>query len=336
MAKTGVLLVNIGSPDRPETKEVAAYLEKFLMDKKIIDLPFLVRWPLVNLLIVPKRAPISAGNYKKVWLRDVDQAPLTYYTKELTGALSKELGNEFVVRYGMAYASPNVEQSFVELETLGCERILVVPLFPQYAEATTGSIVDEINKIQKRHITKAKVQFLPPFFRDLGFLSSSAKVAAKTFEGKAIDHYLFSFHGLPEKQVLQNTTCHLNSTCCNSEAALQKNCYRAQCFKTAELIADLLKLPQKAWSVSFQSRLGRAEWLRPYTSLVLENFAKQGIKNIAVLSPSFVSDCLETLEELGITAKESFLEHGGKELTLAPCVNLDVEWIRSLAQLVRQ
>jgi ferrochelatase len=336
MAKRGVLLVNIGSPERPEPKEVATYLKKFLMDKKVIDLPFLLRWILVHWLIVPRRSIVSAQNYAKIWMRDVNLSPLVYYTQKLRERLADYLGQEFLVVVGMAYTSPSVQDAFNELQKNHCNHIMVVPLFPQYAEATTGSITDEVRKIRARLPANVKVDIFPPFFRENAFISRAAEIAKKELKTKKVDHYLFSFHGLPEKQILQDKTCHLTSECCKTEQALQKNCYRAQCFKTAELIAKQMGLDSTQWSLSFQSRLGRAQWLQPYTNEVLTKLAQQGTQRVAILSPSFVADCLETLEELGIAAQEIFLESGGKEFTLVPCVNLDNEWIQGLGELIKQ
>lgn len=334
MAKQGVLLLNIGSPQSYEVEDVKKYLTTFLMDKDVIDMPFVLRWPLVHLLIVPKRAPFSAGNYKKVWLEG-EGSPLTVYTERFAKKLQQDLGADYVVKIGMRYAEPTIDRALKEFSDEGIQKVLLAPMFPQYAEATTGSSVKYTLGQIKKHEYPLQTEVLPPFFDAEAFVTPSVELAQEKTAGKNIDHYLFSFHGLPESHIRKIPGCLASPDCCFEQNACAKNCYRAQCFASATQMAERLGLADSHWSVAFQSRLGRAEWLKPSTDHSLEVLAKTGKKNIAVLCPSFVADCIETLEEIGIGGEETFKEHGGQEFYLVPCVNENTDWVHGFSQLIR-
>ncbi len=323
MGKIGLVLVNIGSPAAPDEKSVGIYLKKFLMDKKVIPLPFLLRWILVNGLIVPRRAKVSAKNYQKIWMKEENISPLIFYSRKFAEALQQNLGSEYIVRMAMAHSAPELESVIGELTQIGLSELVVAPMFPQFAEATTGSV---------RKSVQAPARFLPPFYKE--FAEAQALVAQKSLYGRSFDHYLFSFHGLPEKQIREDQQCRLNEACCIQGSGCARNCYRAQCFETAELIAQKLKWTREKYSVSFQSRLGRSQWMQPYTSEVLSQFPARGIKKVAVFCPSFVVDGLETLEEIGLNGKQLFLECGGTDFHLVPCPNFSPEWVQIFADFV--
>lgn len=333
MAKTGLVLLNIGTPDSYEVEDVKKYLKKFLMDKDVINLPYPLRWILVNAIIVPRRAPHSAANYKKVWLSG--GSPLKVHTESFARKLQESLGSDYVVKIGMRYSDPTIETALKELKAAGVDKILLAPLFPQEADATTGSCVKEARRAHKALQLSAPLEVLPSFFAQEEFIAPSVQIGQQALAGQQVDHYLFSFHGLPESHVRKNAGCLESENCCFEKGACNKPCYRAQCFSTAANMAEKLKLQKDQWSVSFQSRLGRAEWLKPSTDSRLEELAQSGNHHLAVLCPSFVADCIETLEEIGIGGKELFHSKGGKKFHLVPCVNDDDQWAQGFARWVR-
>lgn len=330
MAKTGVLLLNIGSPRSYEVPDVKKYLTHFLMDKEVINLPFIFRWPLVNLLIVPKRGPISAGNYKKIWLEN--GSPLTVYTVDFAAKLQQELGDKYLVKVGMRYSDPDIPTALKEFAAAGIENVLLAPMYPQYADATTGSSLREVQRqIKKLHLN-FKVKSIRDFYQHPSFVDPGVEIAKEFLKGKEVSHYLFSFHGLPESHVKVNQGCLTTPDCCIKPNACNKPCYRAQCLATATAMAEKMGLSKDQWSLSYQSRLGRAEWLKPSTEDTIAKLADK--KSIAVLCPSFVADCIETLEEIGIGGEETFHHAGGKDYHLVPCVNVNENWVNKFARFV--
>lgn len=335
MAKTGVLLLNIGSPSSYDVKDVKKYLSTFLMDKDVITLPYPLRWLLVKGIIVPRRGPYSAENYKKVWLEGRG-SPLTVYTEAFAEKLQTFLGDSYLVQVGMRYAKPSIEDALRTMEEASVNSILLVPLFPQYAEATTGSALKEVDRLSGRLGIDIPEQVLPPFFAQDAFIEPSVRLIREMLQGETVDHYLFSFHGLPESHIRRVPGCLATDGCCFEKNACAKNCYRAQCFESATRIAESLNLLDSHWSVSFQSRLGRGEWLKPSTDHTLEVLSQTGKKRVAVICPSFVADCIETLEEIAIGAQEDFQKHGGEKLIVVPCLNADDEWVQKFADLVKK
>lgn len=334
MAKKGVLLLNIGSPASYEVADVKKYLLRFLMDKDIISAPWFVRWPLVHIGIVPRRSPQSAANYKRIWM--TEGSPLLVYTQRFADKLQQELGDDFVVALGMRYSEPSIESALQLFAAQGVEEIIAAPMYPQYAEATTGSSVKELRRVMKKMRVTTPIEILPPFFEDSAFVDPAVEIATEHLQGKEVDHYLFSFHGLPKSQVQKVHDCHGSDACLEEVLSEAPHCYRAHCYATARAMAGKLKLQKHQWSVSFQSRLGPVEWIRPYTDQALEALAKNGTKRVAVFCPAFVADCIETLEEIGIGEKENFLSHGGTEYTMVPCVNEDSRWVKGFASLLQQ
>ncbi len=338
ITKTGILLINLGTPDAPKTKEVRRYLREFLFDPRVIDIHPLGRWLLLNLIILPFRPKKSAHAYRQVWMDD--GSPLLVYGKKLKSALSKTFETEGCpVELGMRYGNPSLKKSMNLLLEQGCNRIIAVPLYPQYASSTVGSVIEALYQETSQHWDIPQLQIIPPFYTEPSFIEAWKKVG-EPFLKEQPDHILFSFHGLPlrhlEKSDASKNTCKNDQNCCTKLSTSNRNCYRAQCYNTAESIAQRFQLANKKWSVSFQSRLGRDEWIRPYTDEHLENLAKQGIKKLLVFCPAFVADGLETLEEIQIRAAEDFKNFGGEELILVPSLNDHPEWVKSLESMIRK
>lgn len=322
-SRDGVLVVNLGTPDTPEVTAVRRYLREFLMDGRVIDIPTVPRWLLVNGIIAPFRAPKSAHAYRSIWT--AAGSPLRVHSEALVAALAERTGKR--VALAMRYGSPGIAQG---IDALGeVDRIVVVPLYPQYASSTTGSVLQAVYEALAGRSWVPPVDVLPPFHDDPGFLDAQAGLGREAVAGA--DHVLFSYHGLPVRQVKAAApTCRLGA-CCD---AVPPWCYRAQCLATSRAIAERLGVPAERWSTAFQSRLGRDEWLTPATDTVVEELAARGVKRLAVLCPSFATDCLETLEEIGVRAKESFVARGGEELRLVPCVNASEAWVGALSAAI--
>lgn len=332
MTKKGVLLINLGTPDYPDIKSVRRYLKEFLSDPRVIDLPSIMRWILVNAIILPFRPKQSAAAYQKVWL--VQGSPLLVHMQHLKEALTVALGSGYQIEFGMRYGSPGIQQALAKLSH--CADLYVLPLFPQYSSAATGSAVAKLMRILESRWNMPELIIKRDFYDDPGFISAYASVIKNNIKDKKIDLILFSYHGLPERHVRKSdcqAVCdHKNA--CPGMGADNRYCYRAQCFATSKLLADALALKVNEYQTSFQSRLGRTPWIKPYTDLLLPELIQQGIKNIAVVCPSFVCDCLETLEEIGIRAREQWRGLGGGELILIPCLNNDPVWVESLVKLI--
>jgi ferrochelatase len=326
--RRGVLLINLGTPDGPDTASVRRYLRQFLMDGRVLDIPTPARWMLVNLVIAPFRSPKSAKAYRAVWRND--GSPLLSYSKALSQALAEKLGQRVVL--AMRYGNPSIAAAITELGEV--DRIVAVPLYPQYASSSTGTALGALFAELGARTFVPPVSILPPFFEDPGFLDAQAALAREAVAGA--DHVLFSYHSLPERHIRAATPgCQLTDACClPASGRVPPSCYRAQCLATTRGLVARLGLAPGGWSESFQSRLGREAWLKPATDAVVPELARRGVKRLTVLCPSFVADCLETLEEIGIRAKEEFLAAGGEELRLVPCVNADPAWVSALARRV--
>ncbi|NLR92675.1 ferrochelatase [Flammeovirga agarivorans] len=336
--KKGVLIVNLGTPDSQKTPDVRKYLREFLMDERVIDIPFYKRWPLVNLIIAPFRAPKSAKEYEKVWTEN--GSPLLYYGLESKKLLQEALGDEYVVALGMRYQNPSIQSALLELKSKGVNEIVVVPLFPQYASATTGSVTQKVMELVKDWQVVPDVTFIQHYHRHPLFIKTFAELGQKYLRETNYDHVIFSFHGLPERQIIKadiDTCCKLRGESGCVKKAYPKNtfCYRSACFETADLIAQELKLSKDQYSVCFQSRLGKDPWIQPYTEDVIINLAKGGKKSVLAYSPAFVADCLETTVEVGEEYKEVFEENGGEHWQLVESLNDHPQWIECLTDLVK-
>lgn len=329
------MLLNVGTPDAPRPREVRRYLRAFLGDRRVLDLPALPRFLLLEGAILPFRPRQSAEAYHKVWTEA--GSPLLVHGRAFTTALSERLGAGYAVRLAMRYGKPGIAEALAELRADGCDRLVLFPLFPQYAAATTGTAVAAVFEALATGWDVPPVSVVPPFFDDPATLTAMAAVGSPVLEELRPDHVLFSFHGLPERQIVRSdptgTHCLRSPHCCDRPVPL---CYRAQCVATARALAAALGLSGERWSLAFQSRLGRTPWIRPYTDARVRELAASGVKRLAVFSPAFVADCLETLEEIGLRAREDFLARGGEAFRLVPSLNAHPAWVAAAANLVRR
>jgi ferrochelatase len=335
--KKGVLLINLGSPDEPTPKAVGRYLNQFLMDPMVIDIPTPLRWLLVKGIIVPFRKGKSAHAYQQVWKKE--GSPLVLNSRDLLEKVRKDLGSEYHVAMGMRYGNPSIEAGLTELKYAGVSSILAIPLYPQYAASSTETaVLETMQKADSLGIAKL-VSFIEPFYENPGYVAAVAATIENEMKSFQSNHLLFSFHGLPIKAVVKS--CDLALSClpgaggCPSVGPSNKNCYRAHCYATARAVAQKLGLDKTSFSVGFQSRL-TSRWIEPFTDTLLEEFAKRGVKKLLVACPSFVADCLETLEEIQMRAKEDFLAFGGQELRLVPSLNSNPDWVDSLSSQIKK
>ena len=333
----GVLLVNLGTPDAPHAPEVRRYLRQFLSDPRVLDISPVGRWMLLNLVILPLRPARSAEAYRKIWR--ADGSPLLVYSRALAEQVRAALP-DMQVELAMRYGNPSITAGLTALRDRGCDRIVVFPLYPQYAASSTGSTVEAVYRAAAGLWNTPYLTIVPPFYDDPGFIDAFAEVGAPVLAELRPDHVLYSFHGLPERHMhksdVSGTHCLRSAECCAEIVAANRHCYRAQCFSTARALSARLGLAPETTSVSFQSRLGRAVWIRPYTDIVLPELARRGVRRVAVFCPAFVADCLETLEEIGIRAEEDFKKAGGESLRLIPSLNAHPTWVRAAADLVRE
>lgn len=317
--------MNIGSPDSPNISDVRRYLREFLSDKRVIDLPFLMRYILLYVFILPFRPRQSAHAYQAIWTDN--GAPLLCYSQQLCDKLQNHLGTNYHVVLGMRYGSPNIETALQQLAT--CQHITVLPLYPQYSSAATGSCLEKTMQLLMKKTVFPSITIIRDFYHHPAFIHAQSELIKPYLSHH--DYVLFSYHGLPERQLLKSdckTIC--IDTCPTSSATT--GCYRAQCFETSRLLANSLQLT--AFSTAFQSRLGKTPWIKPYTDDILKTLAEKGTKRLLVACPSFVTDCLETLEEIGIRAKEQWIALGGEQLTLVPCLNDNALWVDAIQQLL--
>jgi protoporphyrin/coproporphyrin ferrochelatase len=335
--RTGVLLLQLGTPDSPGTGDVRRYLREFLSDPRVLDMPALARWLLLELVILPFRPRRSAHAYRKIWTDE--GSPLLVLSNALVDAVGTGLGDGYRVVLGMRYRRPSIASAVRALVDDRCDRVVIVPMFPQYSSAATGSAVekalDEIGGLTN----VPEIAVAGPFYDDPGFVGAAAEVARPLLDAFAPDHVLFSYHGLPEKQIRSSDTtgswCLADAGCCARITATNSFCYRAQAHATTRGIAARLGLDPDRFSTSFQSRLKGQKWIEPYTDHVVVGLRERGVSRLAVLTPSFTTDCLETLEEIGIRLRTQWAGLGGEDLLLVPCVNVDPSWVDALAEMVR-
>ena len=334
--KKGILLVNLGTPDSTKTSDVRKYLREFLMDKRVVDIPFILRWILVNGIIAPFRAPKSAAEYRKLF--DERGSPLKYYTEDITDLLQKKLSEEYIVKFAMRYQSPSLKDVLEEFQEEEVATLHVIPLFPQYASATTGSVIDRIMEITKEWQVIPDIKFTSQFLEEELFIETIVDQGRKLMQQEDYEHFVFSYHGLPERQIRKASYgdyCKLG-TCCATLNEHNRYCYRAQCFETTRLIAAKLDIKEENYTVCFQSRLGKDPWVKPYTEDTLKELAGNGVKKVLAFSPAFVSDCLETTIEVGETYQEDFIHAGGEKWDLVPSLNAEDKWIACLKAIVQK
>jgi len=334
----GVLLVNLGSPEAPTPRAVRRYLREFLGDPRVLDIPAVPRTLLLEGAILPTRPRASAAAYAKVWTPE--GSPLLVYGRALRDALARRLGAGFVVELAMRYGMPAIPAALDRLAKADCRRILVLPLFPQYSSAATGSAIEAVYRAAGARWNTPPLDAIDCFYDDPGFIAALAAVAREVPDDHRPDHLLLSYHGLPERQIRKSDVtgahCFASAGCCEAIGPANRFCYRAQCVATSRALTRTLGVRDEDWTISFQSRLGRTPWIRPYTDEILPFLRDRGVRRLAVMCPSFVADCLETLEEIGIRGREQWLSLGGDELMLIPCVNAHPAWVEAVAGWVEQ
>ena len=329
--KKGVLLVNLGSPDSTNPKDVKKYLGEFLMDERVIDLPNWARTILVKGIILNTRPKQSAAAYSKIWWEE--GSPLIVLSERLQAKVQQKV--DVPVSLAMRYGTPNIKSGLDELNAQGVDEVLIIPLYPQFAMATTETILVLAEELRKEHFPHMKFSNLPPFYNKPEYVEVLAKSIGEKLENLDYEKLVFSYHGVPERHIRKSDVtkshCKIDGTCCQSPSAAHQFCYRHQCYETTRQVAEALNLEEGTYFTSFQSRLGFDPWLQPYTDRTIERFGKEGIKKMAIVTPAFVSDCLETLEEIAMEGEEIFHEVGGKEFTVIPCLNDRDDWTHVMA-----
>jgi len=339
MNRIGVLLTNIGTPDEATPEAVGRYLRQFLMDEYVLDMPYLKRWLLVNRIIVPRRKFSSAKHYQEV--QTEEGSPLMVFTKRFAAALSAELSSnhgEYLVEIGMRYGNPSIAAALARLKSGNIDRLIAFPLYPQYTQSSFQTAIVETKKRAQRFRLSNRLTIVPPFHSDPGFITACADRLANHLKTNSPDYILFSFHGVPVRHIKQIDTsgrhCLASPDCCEQIGPANQNCYRAHCLATTRAIARELGLKDDQYTMCFQSQFGKDEWTAPALESLLRELPARGVKTVAVFCPSFVADCLETLEEIGMRGRDEFKEAGGQELTLIPCLNSDPLWIKAAANLI--
>ena len=332
----GALLINLGSPDSPDPKDVKRYLGEFLMDERVIDLPKPLRTFLVKGIILNTRPKKSAKAYKKIWWEE--GSPLIVLSKRLQKAVQKKVS--VPMGLAMRYGSPSIKQGIKSLVDQGVDEIMLIPLYPQFAMATTETILVLAEKIKNEKYPELEFTVLPPFYNHPDYIRVLSQSIQEDLKDKKWEHLLFSYHGIPERHIrksdITKSHCKIDKSCCQTTSEAHQYCYRHQCYETTRQVAEYLELKEGTYSTSFQSRLGVDPWLQPYTDQTVARFAKKGIKNMAIVTPAFVSDCLETLEEIGMEAAEDFEEKGGEELHVIPCINTRTDWVNVMSRWIDQ
>jgi ferrochelatase len=330
-----VLLVNLGSPDSTSVPDVRRYLREFLMDERVLDVPWLSRFCVVHFAILPSRPAQTAHAYQSIWTKD--GSPLIVTSKRVQEKLRQRVS--VPVELAMRYQNPSIESALRLLVGQGTRELLVIPLFPHYAMSSYESAVERVKELSRRRTPQMRIEVEPPYFDRPEYIRAMAASADDYLRG-GYDHLLFSFHGVPERQIRKSdptgSHCLASANCCQVDSVAHATCYRAQCFKTVVAFVRERAIPEGRYSVSFQSRLGSTPWLQPFTDEVIPRLASQGTKKLLVICPSFVSDCLETLEEIGMRGRDSFLQAGGKELQQVPCLNEHPQWIEVLRGMVER
>ena len=330
----GALLINLGSPDSPDPKDVKRYLGEFLMDERVIDLSKALRTFLVKGIILNTRPKKSAKAYKKIWWEE--GSPLIVLSKRLRQSVQKKV--TIPVELAMRYGTPSIEEGIKNLVNQGINEIILIPLYPQFAMATTETILVLAEEVRLQNHPQVSFTVLPPFYNHPDYIRVLSESIQENLKGKEWEHLLFSYHGIPERHIRKSDVtkshCKIDKSCCQTSSKAHQYCYRHQCYETTRQVAEYLELKEGTFSTSFQSRLGLDPWLRPYTDKTVAKFAKKGVKKMAIATPTFVSDCLETLEEIGMEAAEDFEEKGGEKLFVIPCINDRPDWVNVMSRWI--
>lgn len=331
-SKTGVLLINLGTPDSPSVSHVRSYLSQFLNDRRVIDIPWLLRKMLVNLIIVPFRAPKSAKVYKKLWTPQ--GSPLLYYSERAARLLEEQLGSDYEVHLAMRYKNPSIPDVLEKMRRKNYNKIVVLTMFPQYASASTGSALEEVMRVISKWWVIPELHFVSQYFDHPRYIDAFVERGRK-YNIADYDHVLFSYHGLPERQldkVYNEGLCN-EKDCEHHVTEENKYCYKATCYATTRLLAERLSIPREKYTVCFQSRLDEG-WVKPFSDDVVKECAEKGMKKILIFSPAFTADCLETIIEIGEEYQEIFHEHGGEKVQLVESLNDHPLWIECMKELV--
>jgi ferrochelatase len=330
----GVLLVNLGSPESPTPKDVKPYLDEFLMDKYVIDVPYLLRALLVRGIILRKRPEKSAEAYKKIWWEE--GSPLIVLSKRMQK--KAQALTTVPVALAMRYGTMTILKGLQELKDKGVTEVMLFPLYPQHAMASTTTILVLAEELRKKHFPEMTFTIVPAFYNKPDYIKNLADSIQKHLNGFEYDHLLFSYHGIPERHVrktdVTKSHCKIDGSCCNTPSPAHEFCYRHQCYETTKQVVELLGIPKEKYSQTFQSRLAGDKWLEPYTDIEINKMPEKGIKNLAVVTPAFVADCLETLEEIAMEANHQFKEHGGENFLAIPCLNDDDEWVQTISNWI--
>lgn len=333
--KIGVLLANLGTPDEPTYGAVFRYLNQFLTDGRVIDIPWVFRQLLVRGVITPFRSRSSAKLYQELWTED--GSPIKIYGYKVKEAVQKALGDDYVVSLGMRYQSPSMESAVKELIDARVSEIRLFPLFPHYASASSGSVMEETMRLLSKEQAIPSFSMISSYHDNPKMLEVFAE-NARQFDVDSYDHVLFSFHGLPQRQMKKADRCNhclQSADCCHTLTDVNQLCYSAQCHDTAFKLADMLGLSKDQFSVCFQSRLGNDPWIQPYTTDILKIRAEKGDKRLLAFSPAFVADCLETIVEISTEYQEEFEEMGGEHVQLVPSLNDHPLWIEAICDMVK-
>ena len=329
-----MLLVNLGSPDSTKVKDVRRYLDEFLMDERVIDIPYWKRFLLIKGIILNTRPKKSAAAYKKIWWKE--GSPLVVISERFTEKIRE--GLDIPVALGMRYGTMSMKNAFQELHDQQVTEILLVPLYPHYAMSSFETVVEKAKELIKKEFQSIKMDVLQPFYKHPDYIHVMSQHLKAALEGFDYDQILFSYHGIPERHILKSDTtqshCKIDGSCCEISSEAHKTCYRHQCFETTKGIVKELQLEEGKYRNSFQSRLLKDPWLKPYTDHELERMAEGGIKRLAVITPAFVSDCLETLEEIAMEGKKEFLDRGGEDFIHISCLNEDKAWVEVMKQWI--
>jgi protoporphyrin/coproporphyrin ferrochelatase len=334
--RRGIILMNLGSPDSTRVKDVRNYLNEFLMDERVIDIPYLSRLLLVKGVIVPFRASKSAEAYKSIWWEE--GSPLIELTKKLQASVQQQI--EERVTIAMRYGSPSPKDAYVELlkKVDGLEEVILFPLYPHYAMSSYETAVEYMKEVHTKENYAFRLTVIKPYYNNTDYINAMVE-NMRPYLSKDYDHILFSYHGVPARHIKKSDItghhCLQLEDCCHVESPAHHYCYRHQCFTTTKLITSQLNIPANKYSISFQSRLGKG-WLEPFTDIRLEQMPKEGIKELLILCPAFVSDCLETLEEIAERGKETFIAAGGVSYTMIPCLNVHPLWVSTITKWIKE